>query len=230
MSNENNKLDTSCPDDCDLLIVPSRKYVKDTIDKKIEEHVQSRNHPYATLTDRGFVTLSNDTDSDSEMTAATSQAVKTVFTAANTADQKADNANTNANTRLAKGQNGADIPDKSAFMKNIGLGDARFVIERGSNVYGAWVIWSDGAIELFGKGEPVAGLATVNFPIELPSISYYISIAEHIADDTGDGNAVHVSIIIDRTLTKSGFQARCQMVNGQSTNNAFSWRLYYPPS
>ncbi|MDX7987573.1 IS256 family transposase [Xenorhabdus sp. 12] len=147
-----------CSDDCDLFIVPSRKYVKDTVDKKIEEHAASRNHPYATLTDRGLVTLSNDTDSNSEMTAATSKAVKAVSTAANTANQKADKANTNANTRLAKDQNGADIPDKSAFVKNIGLGNAQFVIERGSNVYGAWVIWSDGAIELFGKGEPVVAV------------------------------------------------------------------------
>ncbi|PHM38180.1 tail protein [Xenorhabdus mauleonii] len=89
MSNENNKLDTSCPDDCDLLIVPSRKYVKDTIDKKIEEHAQSRNHPYATHVEPGFVTLSDETDSDSELTAATSKAVKKAYDLANTANQNA---------------------------------------------------------------------------------------------------------------------------------------------
>ncbi|MDX7989156.1 phage tail protein, partial [Xenorhabdus sp. 12] len=208
----------------------------DTVDKKIEEHAASRNHPYATQTEPGLVTLSNEADSNSELTAATSKAVKKAYDLANTANQNAsnanesaDNANDNANTRLAKDQNGADIPNKSVFLNNIGLGDAKFVIERGSNASGAWVKWSDGAIELFGHGTPIAGLAIVTFPIELPSTSYYISIAEHVWTDPGKGNAVHVSLVIDEALDSKGFKARCQMFDGGPSNNAFSWRIYYSP-
>ncbi|WP_445496694.1 phage tail protein [Photorhabdus sp. SF281] len=37
------------------------------------------------------------------------------------ANTSATNANNNANTKLSKSQNGADIPDKNAFVKNLGL-------------------------------------------------------------------------------------------------------------
>ncbi|PHM38418.1 tail protein [Xenorhabdus mauleonii] len=87
--------------------VPTMDDVRKAIKEAIEEHAASRNHPYATLENQGLVTLSNDVDSDSEMTVATSKAVKT--------------ANDNADTRLSKGQNGADIPNKEEFVKNLGL-------------------------------------------------------------------------------------------------------------
>ncbi|AOM41769.1 phage tail protein [Xenorhabdus hominickii] len=117
MSIQNNKPDTPCPCDCDLFVVPSRNYVKESI----EEHAQSRNHPNATLQDKGFVVLSNDVGSDSETMAATPKAVKVTYNLANTANQNASNANDNANTRLAKDRNGADIPDKKEFVKNLGI-------------------------------------------------------------------------------------------------------------
>ncbi|MCK6839778.1 hypothetical protein L8S32_23525, partial [Enterobacter asburiae] len=37
-------------------------------------------------------------------------------------------------------------------LKNLGLGGAKYVTSRGSNANGAWVIWSDGAIEVMGYG------------------------------------------------------------------------------
>ncbi|MBD1228220.1 gp53-like domain-containing protein [Xenorhabdus griffiniae] len=103
----------------EFFIVPTQKYVKDLI----QNHAQSRNHPYATLQDKGFVTLSNDVSSDSETNAATPKAVKIAYDLANTANQNASNANENANTRLSKDQNGADILDKAAFVKNLGLSE-----------------------------------------------------------------------------------------------------------
>ncbi|QXF35258.1 phage tail protein [Photorhabdus luminescens] len=42
----------------------------------------------------------------------------------------ANTANNNANTKLSKSQNGADIPDKNAFVKNLGLVEA---VERANN-------------------------------------------------------------------------------------------------
>lgn len=64
----------------------------------------------ASLTTKGVVKLSSATDSTSESLAATPKAVKA--------------ANDNANSRLAKNQNGADIPGKDTFTKNIGAGRA----------------------------------------------------------------------------------------------------------
>ncbi|MDE9431240.1 phage tail protein [Xenorhabdus bovienii] len=110
-------------DDSSLVIVTTPEYVKDSIKKAIEKHALSRNHPDATLQDKGFVILSNDVGSDSETNAATPKAVKTAYDLANTANQNANNANSNTNTRLAKDQNGADIPDKDDFVNNLGLRD-----------------------------------------------------------------------------------------------------------
>lgn len=56
--------------------------VKDYTDEQLSSHEQSRNHPDATLTEKGFTQLSNDTDSDSEDLAATPAAIKAAIKAA----------------------------------------------------------------------------------------------------------------------------------------------------
>ncbi|CBJ83228.1 hypothetical protein XBJ2_2080020 [Xenorhabdus bovienii str. Jollieti] len=116
---QDKKPDTPVSEDSNLVTVTTPEYVKDSIKAAIDQHAASRNHPYATLTDRGFVTLSNDVDSDSEMTAATSKAVKKAYDLANIANQNA--LNNNSDLYLEKAQNGADIPNKDEFVKNIGL-------------------------------------------------------------------------------------------------------------
>ncbi|RAW99016.1 MULTISPECIES: phage tail protein [unclassified Photorhabdus] len=82
----------------------------------------------ASLTQKGVVQLSSATNSTSETLAATPKAVKNAYDFANTANVAAKNAHDeanratdNANSRLAKNQNGADIPNKSEFIKNLGL-------------------------------------------------------------------------------------------------------------
>ncbi|QXF34388.1 hypothetical protein CE143_15460 [Photorhabdus luminescens] len=82
----------------------------------------------ASLTQKGIVQLSSATNSASETLAATPKAIKEVYDFANTANVAAKNAHDeanratdNANSRLAKNQNGADIPNKSEFIKNLGL-------------------------------------------------------------------------------------------------------------
>lgn len=117
-------------------------------------------------------------------------------------------------------------------LENLGLGEAKFVISRGSNANGKWIIWSDGAIELTGYTPTIInGLATVTFPIELPALSRYISIAERLPDDPGtSSNASHVSMVIDGLTTTAGFKARCIMsATGNPSNYGFSWRVYYAP-
>ncbi|HFT5637728.1 TPA: phage tail protein, partial [Escherichia coli] len=172
------------------VVLATRKYVDD----KISEHEQSRRHPDASLTAKGFtqlssatnstsetlaatpkavkvaydlangkytaqdattarkglVQLSSATNSDSETLAATPKAVKTAYDLANgkytaqdattarkglvqlssatnstsetlAATPKAvKSAYDNAEKRLQKDQNGADIPDKRLFLRNIG--------------------------------------------------------------------------------------------------------------
>ena len=57
------------------VVLATRKYVDD----KISEHEQSRRHPDASLTAKGFVQLSSATDSQSETEAATPKAVKAAY-------------------------------------------------------------------------------------------------------------------------------------------------------
>ena len=64
----------------------------------------------ASTTQKGIVQLSSATDSNDEGKAATSKAVKA--------------ANDNADKRLAKEQNGRDIPEKDVFVRNIGAARA----------------------------------------------------------------------------------------------------------
>ncbi|WP_445497382.1 phage tail protein [Photorhabdus sp. SF281] len=84
----------------------------------------------ATLSQKGIVQLSSATDSANETLAATPRAVKGAYDFANTANVAAKNAHDeanratdNANSRLAKNQNGADIPNKGEFIKNLGLAE-----------------------------------------------------------------------------------------------------------
>ncbi|CAM3637989.1 tail fiber protein [Xenorhabdus thuongxuanensis] len=72
---QDKKPDVIALDDDGLVVVATPQYVKEAI----EEHAQSRNHPDATLQDKGFVVLSNDVGSDSETMAATPKAVKAVY-------------------------------------------------------------------------------------------------------------------------------------------------------
>ncbi|MCC7870816.1 tail fiber protein, partial [Escherichia coli] len=57
------------------VVLATRKYVDD----KISKHEQSRRHPDASLTAKGFVQLSSATDSQSETEAATPKAVKIAY-------------------------------------------------------------------------------------------------------------------------------------------------------
>ncbi|ECV9972203.1 phage tail protein [Salmonella enterica subsp. enterica] len=90
---------------------------QDYVDDKIAEHEQSRRHPDATLTEKGFTQLSSATNSTSEKLAATPKAVKAAYD--------------NAEKRLQKDQNGGDIPDKGAFLDNVGVTSLTFMKHNG---------------------------------------------------------------------------------------------------
>ncbi|CDL79904.1 phage tail protein [Xenorhabdus cabanillasii] len=83
-------------------VAATSKAVKAVYDLASNIHINE-----ASITQKGIVQLNNATDSPNEAQAATPKAVKA--------------ANDNANRRLDKAQNGADIPNKDAFVKNLGL-------------------------------------------------------------------------------------------------------------
>ncbi|MCC8381646.1 tail fiber protein [Xenorhabdus sp. PB30.3] len=85
---QDKKPDVPVSDDSNLVIVTTPEYVKDSIKEAIAEHAASRNHPDATLQDKGFVVLSNDV-SDSETMAATPKAVKAAYDLADKTDKHA---------------------------------------------------------------------------------------------------------------------------------------------
>ncbi|WP_426576664.1 phage tail protein [Xenorhabdus stockiae] len=101
----------------------------------------SSNVPNASLTTAGITKLSNATDSNAENVAATSKAVRQIADAvASGLDEKQDKGdyatnaalnqvNDNANNRLEKAQNGADIPNTTAFVKNLGLAETKRLAE-----------------------------------------------------------------------------------------------------
>ncbi|CBJ91119.1 hypothetical protein XNC1_3065 [Xenorhabdus nematophila ATCC 19061] len=95
------------------VVLATREYADALVKKAMVEHEKSRRHPDATLKEKGFVILSSAVDSNSETHSATPKAVKSAYDLANAA-------NDNANGRLEKARNGADIPDKIAFMSNVG--------------------------------------------------------------------------------------------------------------
>lgn len=82
--------------------------VKGYVDEKLRAHEQSRNHPDASTTAKGFVQLSSSVTNDSETQAATEKAVKIAMD--------------NANARLAKERNLADLPNPALARQNLGLG------------------------------------------------------------------------------------------------------------
>ncbi|HAL0335301.1 TPA: phage tail protein [Escherichia coli] len=90
---------------------------QDYVDDKIAEHEQSRRHPDATLTEKGFTQLSSATNSTSEELAATPKAVKAAYD--------------NAEKRMQKDRNGGDIPDKGAFLDNVGVTSLTFMKNNG---------------------------------------------------------------------------------------------------
>ncbi|WP_319929997.1 phage tail protein [Xenorhabdus santafensis] len=171
---QDKKPDAPVSDDSNLVIVATPEYVKE----KIEEHAKSRNHPYATHVEPGFVTLSNETDSDSDLTAATSKAVKKAYDLASTANQNA--LNNNSDLYLEKRKNGEDIPDKKAFVDNLGLSESVYrTIGNGPNQIpdmsfftsgSNWFKMPDGRIIQYGRANfsrdnPGFFYADVQFPI-----------------------------------------------------------------
>ncbi|WP_447722518.1 phage tail-collar fiber domain-containing protein [Edwardsiella tarda] len=96
----------------------------------LDAHVRSRNHPDATLADKGFVRLFSGVDSSDETMAATPKAVKIAMD--------------NANARLAKERNLADLTNIALARQNLQLGDS--AIKNTGTTVGTVAAGDDGRI------------------------------------------------------------------------------------
>lgn len=99
------------------VVLATRQYVdyrvievKNYADGLMRAHEQSRNHPDATTTAKGFTQLNSSVMDDRETQAATPKAVKIAMD--------------NANARLAKERNLADLPNPALARQNLQLGDS----------------------------------------------------------------------------------------------------------
>lgn len=99
------------------VVLATRQYVDNKIievksyaDGLMRTHEQSRNHPDATTTDKGFTQLNSSVTDDSETQAATPKAVKIAMD--------------NAGARLAKDRNLADLPNPALARQNLQLGNS----------------------------------------------------------------------------------------------------------
>ncbi|MEG3587460.1 MULTISPECIES: phage tail protein [Citrobacter freundii complex] len=99
------------------VVLATRQYVDNKIievksyaDGLMRTHEQSRNHPDATTTAKGFTQLNSSVTDDSETQAATPKAVKIAMD--------------NANARLAKERNLADLPNQALARQNLQLGNS----------------------------------------------------------------------------------------------------------
>ncbi|MGV7961865.1 phage tail protein [Photorhabdus tasmaniensis] len=136
----------------------------------------------ATLSQKGIVQLSSATDSANETLAATPRAVKGAYDFANTANVAAKNAHDeanratdNANSRLAKNQNGVDIPNKSEFIKNLGLSETVALAKSAYSKSGGVVNGNvDATGYISGKGV-----------YEAPGIRVYSQLNKPTAGDVG---------------------------------------------
>lgn len=107
----------------------------------LAEHEKSRNHPDATLTDRGFVKLYSGVTSMDETLAATPKAVKIAMD--------------NANERLAKARNLADLQSIPLALANLTLTSVKVAVENaylGAVSLPAQSVATDEAFTSIGSG------------------------------------------------------------------------------
>lgn len=184
---------------------------QDYVDDKLAEHEKSRNHPDATLKEKGFVQLSSATNSESESLAATPKGVKAAYDLANGKYTAQDASTTqkgivqlssatdssdegkaattkavkiamdNANARLAKERNGGDIPNKSLFVQNIGLQDT--------------VNKADGALQKGQNLNDVADRAKARAALQLGTVATL-----DVTSSATDSTLGHVLKVGDRGL------------------------------
>ncbi|EKH4171712.1 tail fiber protein, partial [Escherichia coli] len=158
----------------------------------------------ATTAQKGIVQLSSATNSTSEMLAATPKAVKT--------------ANDNAEKRLQKDQNGADIPGKDTFTKNIGA----------CRAYSAWVDIG-GDSQVWTTAQFISWLESqgaFNHPYWMCKGSWTYA-NNKVITDTGCGNICLAGAVVEVIGTRGAMTIRVTTPStssgGGTTNAQFTY-------
>jgi hypothetical protein len=172
--------------DASAVIVADKTAVlvsRDTLDAAIAEHARSRNHPDATLLAKGFTQLSSDSNSNSEVLAATPKAVKAVNDASL---KKTDNLSDLTNKAVARG----NLALGNAATRNVGT-EATNLMEVGAFGFGAGIKHHADAYSNLGeiyrvnnlsKNAPGSGTyGVLNLPCDGGPSSGYLAIQNSAA-------------------------------------------------
>ncbi|OWO82031.1 phage tail protein [Photorhabdus luminescens] len=187
------------------------------LNKALEKKITTK-IPDASLTQKGVVQLT-DVVGNSNTLAVT--------------QKLASDINDNANKRLEKTQNGADIPNKNAFVKNLGLNEAaKREVGTGVNqipdmssfganlVQNGWQKLPSGLIEMWGialvslGGNPNGGYVN-NFPIPFPNKCFSITLT-HNDWDPGAAGIFGASVV-------SQSQFKCYRSSTPHTPNVYTY-------
>ncbi|EET9908420.1 phage tail protein [Escherichia coli] len=216
----------------------------DYVNDKLKEHEQSRRHPDASLTAKGFVQLSSATNSDSETLAATPKAVKVAYDLANgkytaqdattarkglvqlssatnsTSETLAATSNAvkaaydNAEKRLQKAKNGEDISDKDTFTKNIGACRA---YSAELNIGGDSEAWTTAQLIFWLESQ-----GAFNHPYWMCKGSWAYA-SNKVITDTGCGNICLAGAVVEVIGTRGAMTIRIttpSTSNGEGIPNA----------
>ncbi|ELZ3596118.1 phage tail protein [Citrobacter freundii] len=272
---------------------------QDYVDDKLAEHEKSRNHPDATLNEKGFTQLSSATDSTSETLAATPKAVKAAYDLADgkytaqdastaqkgivqlsSATDSSDEAqaatpkavkaaydlangkytaqdasttqkgivqlssatdsndegkaatskavkaaNDNAERRLAKEQNGRDIPNKPLFVQNIGLQDtvdkAAGAVQR-SEVQTSQDDVTAGKLLVNGSAIAVRSISAINGGQVDDANNLPVNAASFVYGDAKNSPSGNTGTILDVSGLGSGYSI--QLFANYSTGEILAFR------
>ena len=165
----------------------------------------------ASTTQKGIVQLSSATDSDDEGKAATSKAVKA--------------ANDNAERRLAKEQNGRDIPNKPLFVQNIGLQDtvdkAAGAVQR-SEVQTSQDDVTAGKLLVNGSAIAVRSISAINGGQVDDANNLPVNAASFVYGDAKNSPSGNTGTILDVSGLGSGYSI--QLFANYSTGEILGFR------
>ncbi|EPT9028835.1 phage tail protein [Citrobacter freundii] len=165
----------------------------------------------ASTTQKGIVQLSSATDSDDEGKAATSKAVKA--------------ANDNAERRLAKEQNGRDIPNKPLFVQNIGLQDtvdkAAGAVQR-SEVQTSQDDVTAGKLLVNGSAIAVRSISAINGGQVDDANNLPVNAASFVYGDAKNSPSGNTGTILDVSGLGSGYSI--QLFANYSTGEILAFR------
>ncbi|MDM2823606.1 phage tail protein [Citrobacter sp. Cpo100] len=165
----------------------------------------------ASTTLKGIVQLSSATDSDDEGKAATPKAVKA--------------ANVNAERRLAKEQNGRDIPNKPLFVQNIGLQDtvdkADGAVQR-SEVQTSQDDVTAGKLLVNGSAIAVRNISAINGGQVDDANNLPVNAASFVYGDAKNSPSGNTGTILDVSGLGSGYSI--QLFANYSTGEILAFR------